>query len=227
MIVLSAAVQAHPLRRVRAEELAAEVDGVVAFDPDPLGPRDTWRSHRLAWLAADEDATHHLVVQDDAVPVPRFRELAERAVTAMPHAIVCFFVNAGHAPGRMSVLRARRQAIPFALLPSCFAFVPCVALAAPVDVGLELVRWGDARLGPPPVDDESATAIPSRPRLCDDAAVGAFVCERRVEVWATAPCLCDHDDDAPSITGNARRIDPLRVAILLGAGQDWNPNQEE
>lgn len=59
---VSVAIMAHPGRTRAARRLAAELGAPIVWDRG----HGVWDTGRRALLACDQDATHHLVVQDDA-----------------------------------------------------------------------------------------------------------------------------------------------------------------
>lgn len=66
MIKLSVAVMAHPSRRAYVEKLCDKLDiepALVVWD----SKNDRWDTGRSSLLAYDPSATHHFVIQDDAV----------------------------------------------------------------------------------------------------------------------------------------------------------------
>ena len=78
--VLSVAVMAHPKR---ADLIPALCDSIDADVPVVWDERnDRWDTGRRALLAFDPAATHHLVVQDDALVC---RDLVAGLQRALPH----------------------------------------------------------------------------------------------------------------------------------------------
>lgn len=61
--MISVVVMAHEKRRKWAEELAAKLDCPIVWDEK----NEVWDTARRAWLAYDPNATHHIVIQDDAI----------------------------------------------------------------------------------------------------------------------------------------------------------------
>lgn len=68
MVKLSVAIAAHPHRFKMAKELwdrlGSPPDLRISWDEGD----DEWETHRKAWELHDPSATHHLVLQDDALP---------------------------------------------------------------------------------------------------------------------------------------------------------------
>ena len=93
MTRVSVAIMAHPRREAFIPELQAALDcpATVVWDD---GSNSRWGTGRRALLAYDPDATHHLVLQDDAV-IPR--DLVAGVEAALDHAPqdvpVCLYVG--------------------------------------------------------------------------------------------------------------------------------------
>lgn len=174
----------------------------VAYDNgDDANP---WRGAQLAWSQTMAVwPTHRLVLQDDSMLCEDFVWGAIEAIRHRPEALVVLFV--GPAPA------AEAQALRDASWRSSWhlygyrTYIPCIALAMPAHLARELA-------GVTPVD-------PWRPSIADDEVVARWLVERQargagVDVWATAPSLVQHDDDAPS-TIIAHRSAPRVAACFL------------
>ena len=61
---MSGAIMAHPRRKVWADELSAQTGLPIVWDQI----NTVWDTAKRAWRAHDPNATHHVVIQDDAVP---------------------------------------------------------------------------------------------------------------------------------------------------------------
>lgn len=153
---------------------------------DPGGrQRSSWRSHRLCLESAPDDATHLLCVQDDAWPCENFASLASEAISQRSGRILCLFVSGvGHIARRVNV--ARKKDEHWLELPS-MSYVPLVAVVYPAALAREIPAFADSK------------RIPVG--RTDDAVVGQWARARGLTACAPLPCLCDHRDDVPSITG--------------------------
>src|SRR5690606_30804238 len=80
-----------PDRLDAAKRLADDLDAELFVDTDRLG---AWGNHEraLRW-AAGQPASHALIVQDDAVPVPDFRDHAAQAIAHRPEGLIGFYVG--------------------------------------------------------------------------------------------------------------------------------------
>jgi hypothetical protein len=63
-MTVSGAIMAHPRRKAWAQELSGQTGLPVVWDRI----NTVWDTAKRAWQAHDPDATHHVVLQDDAVP---------------------------------------------------------------------------------------------------------------------------------------------------------------
>jgi hypothetical protein len=150
---------------------------------DPGGPKtSTWRTHRLC-LEQVGDASHLLVIQDDAWPCDGFDEAVVSAVEERPEAVVCLFT-----PGASNALRAFEQArrrgdrwVPWRAGP----YVPLVATVYPAEVARAIPAFADSRK--------------IHVGRADDAVIATYVRAHRIPVYCTVPCLVQHRDELPSV----------------------------
>jgi len=188
--VLSVAIQHHPSRAHLLAALRARLgEAEVVRDPDPTGPRSALRTYRLALKRTPKDASHRIVIQDDAWPCPGFRERAERAIRERPEELIAFFVP-GVGTHRMAMQRAASLGEPWVQLPSA-SWAPTVALAWTVELARDFIAWSEEHF-PGPVEG-------------DDGPVGAWARGRKLPVWATVPSLVEHPNEEPSLFGKASK----------------------
>jgi hypothetical protein len=182
---LSGAVMTHPDRLSaarRLQEALPALDLEIIVDPDPEAGRSSLRTARLAWAAVRPDATHHLVIQDDAIPCRDFTESVLAAVEARPAAAVSLFTEWGSRSSysvRLAALRGRAWA------EVIDNYTPSVGLVLP------------ARLA-----REFASSAPESARTAkDDVELHAFLAERGVRAWVPVANLIEHAEGR-SLTGN-------------------------
>lgn len=145
---ISVAVMTHPNRRRLAGELEARLPGLPvrrAEDPDPWAPAATARTATLAWSRTAQDASHHLVLQDDSAVCDGFAELLRRVVETRPDAAICLHADwsgTAGALGRLAVLAGRSWSPVLDELPVQALVLPR-ALAAGLSEHLrsEVSRW--------------------------------------------------------------------------------------
>jgi hypothetical protein len=184
---LTAAVMTHPRRLAAAERLRdrhPELDLLLAVDPQPGHRPSALRSARVAWAAVGRKASHHLVLQDDVDLCPGFLGRVESAIAVAPTGALAFFSPWGSRTA--SVLRLA------ALLGSCWAevvdpFVPTQALVLPAEIAAGFDAFAEREAGDDPADD---------------TVMRAYLTSLGVPSIVSVPNLVEHDDAAPSLTGN-------------------------
>lgn len=199
---------AHPARAERAEKLAAELGIPIVWDQR----NDVIDTCLRALQAYDRTATHHLVVQDDAIVC---RDLLAGVASACEVAgsrrpVVPYLGKHGSGVdevGRMAQ-RANRNGLAW------------VEASGP--------RWGVAVAHPVALLPEVIERYPGLSGNADDARVSAIYRQMRTLCWFTVPSLVDHDDDIPSLTKPGWTGHHRRVAVrFIGAdrsalGIDWS-----
>ncbi|QOC93480.1 hypothetical protein [Micromonospora craniellae] len=182
--MLSAAVMAHPRRSVAVARLRQQLPGLnVALDPRPDGPPTSVRSAAIAWGAVAPDATHHLVLEDDALPCTDLLDGCTALARRFPAAAVALFVNDSArtaAVARMAVWSGRDVA------PVIDIYVPTQGLILPAETARGLAAFLSAH-------DDLAEA--------GDIATLRYLCAEGIAVLVAVPNLVDHDD-LSSIIGN-------------------------
>ncbi|MFH9665805.1 hypothetical protein ACH4LQ_11100 [Streptomyces globisporus] len=148
----------------------------MTTDPDPTGPRSPLRTAKLAWAAANEDATHHLVLQDDAVLCEDFADTLLAAVAGRPDRVLALYSNWNSPWNSYLVRRAAAQGGAWAELhPS--EWTPTLGLLMPAALARDLARH--------------LASVPDEVKD-DDEVIGAYLRARGLSVLATVPHLVDH-----------------------------------
>lgn len=196
--VITWAVMAHPSRRPAAEALAGTLGATVHFDAGG-GENSTGDA---AWSACPAGSAWHVVVQDDAVPVPDVAQEARKALSEAPTGVVGLYYGTNYPA---SVARAATAAGRRA-----------DETGAAWLVGRRLC-WGVAVA-------VRADLVPAMLR----AVAGSRVpYDRRLAHWAithglpvayTWPSLFDHAD-GPTLTGRPRP--KPRRAHRVGSRPTW------
>ena len=191
-VILSLAIQHHPLRAESVKPLLERVPGAeLVVDPEPDAPvRSPWRTYRECLVRTPREATHRLILQDDVEVCDDFLIHTQRAIEARPDRIVCFHVSGHPATSARRVLRAGERGESWAELdPNTWC--PVVATCWPVfEIG-PMLRFDDAK------HYAAGTVI----QRGDDYRVGAFIKETRRTVLATVPSLVEHPDTVGSLIG--------------------------
>ncbi|MEY9836725.1 hypothetical protein ABH941_001945 [Streptacidiphilus sp. EB103A] len=183
---LSVAVMAHPSRARAALRLQADLAALapeVVFDPEPEGPPSALRTARRAWSAVAPGATHHLVLQDDAVPCAGFAAQAAAAARARPEDGLAFFTEWGSRTAHMVRIAALTGA---SWARAVDEYVPAPALLLPAHIARGFDEYAERK------------ADPATP---DDVALDDYLRELGVASYVSVPNLADHLE-TPSLTGN-------------------------
>jgi hypothetical protein len=190
-IVLSAVVMTHPRRIAAAQALRQrhpELDLGIIVDPDPAGAPDALRTARLAWAAAGENATHHLVLQDDMLLVDGFARQLHAAIEAIPDGLLCLFSEWGSRTSHAVRLAAIAGA---SWVPVLDPYIPTAAHVLPAPVSRVLAEYPGQ--GP------------------DDVMLLRFVREHGIVPLVSAPNLAQHEA-VESLMGNDLIMGPRRSA---------------
>lgn len=193
---LSVAIMAHPARQGLVAELVDRLDTTPHVVWDQHGIE--WDTGRRALLAHDPAATHHLVLQDDAVVC---RDVVAGTARALEHApadvaLSLYFGRHAPYPHQTAALADRADAAGASWLAigghdrGLHWGVAVVVPTAEID---ELVAWGDR----------------GRPDNYD-RMISRWLAVRRRATWYPWPSLVDHGDGPSLIPGHGLR--PGRVA---------------
>jgi hypothetical protein len=176
----------HPQRRARAEHLvhtAPKLHATLVTDPRPEGPATTLRTAICAWAAVPDDATHHLVLQDDIELDANFARSVGNAIATMPDSALAFFTEWGSRTSnmvRVAALTGHRW------VEVVDQYVPTQALVLPADIARGFAEYA-AR--------EGREADP------DDETMARYLWSTGVPAYVCAPNLVEHLD-LPSLVGN-------------------------
>lgn len=170
----------------------------VVPDPEPQGKTNAWRAHEAVLRSMPDEASHLLVLQDDALPVESFMQRLTKAVEQRPESVLLAFVPGFARERRIMALAktARHDIAPFVI----GAYVPTVAIVYPRDVVTGVLAWADAS--------------PGRMRGADDGMLALYCRRRRIRPLALVPCLVEHDETVEPV-GKTARSGPHRRAALL------------
>lgn len=200
---LSVAVMAHPAREQEAERLGRTVGARVTWDRH----RDEWETGSRALAAYDPFATHHIVLQDDAVPVDDFRCHAAAAIAQHPDSLISFYLGRSRPPHmQRRFIRATLTADETgAAWLSDDRLHHGVGIALPVADIDPLLEW--ARI----------------PNLPYDERIGTWYRAQRRRVMYTWPSLVDHADTDTLVTHHdGAERPPGRVAWRTGTPSRWD-----
>ncbi|MFG3340824.1 hypothetical protein [Glycomyces sp. NPDC048151] len=201
-VILSTAIMTHPAREDRARKLAEslpELNPSVVVDGSGPGTGNLGNALR-AWAAVGEDATHHLVLQDDVVPCDEFAALVRKAVRARPETAISLFCEWGSRSATLVRVAARRG----------WGWARAVDMYTPSQ-GLVLPR--EAALAFASLEDTGGA---------DDLALVAFLRGSGIDNLVTVPNLLEHDDRL-SLTANGFQGPRLSPCVApSGAEPDFD-----
>lgn len=171
---VSLAVMAHPKRKRFVDELVPTLDR----EPEVVWDRnnDRWDTGRRSLLAYDRAATHHLVVQDDAIVSRDLVAATERAAAVAGERPMALYIGRGR-PYRGLVsqanLGAERAGATWIEMHGPWWGV---AIVLPTVHIPEVVKWGDGR---PDVANY-------------DKRISRWYGQEGIRCWYTVPSLVDH-----------------------------------
>lgn len=184
-ILLSSAIMMHPTRSASAQGLAddhPELGFTLVVDPKP-GGKSTLRTARAAWRLVADDATHHLVIQDDVILCPDFTERVIDAIRMMPFSALAFFVEWNARSSNMIRIAALRSVAWAEVVDH---YVPTQALVLPAG----LARGFD--------DYAQANATDDKP---DDEVMFSYLNSIGAQAYVSVPNIAEHKN-LPSLVGN-------------------------
>lgn len=181
-------VQHHPSRAHLLPQLLDRLGcATVITDPDPDNRRKSALRTYLACLeACPPQASHLIVVQDDAYPCDHFRERAEEAIAERPDHLVALY--AGGAPARTAqwCRDAHKRGERWVDRHPADRYTNTVCLAWPVQFIEGFPSFAASR--------RWSTGG-------DDNVVGSYVLEHGLPVSIRVPSLVQHPDTEPSLFG--------------------------
>lgn len=187
---VSTAIMAHPKRAGFVAELETRLDWEATLTWDD-GSNSRWGTGRRALLDYDPEATHHLVVQDDAV-IPRDLVAGlESAIAYTPGDVpVCLYIGRVRPYRQLVdqyVARAGSDVSWLVMDQLCWG----VAVAFPTQIIEDMVAWCDRQ------------SIPNY-----DTRMSRWLEREGIATWYPWPSLVDHRE-SPSLVpgrGHAGRI---------------------
>lgn len=184
--VVSGAIMAHRKREAWALQLSQQTGWPIVWDTKG----EVWDTARRAWLTFDPYATHHVVVQDDAVLCDGFvNDLPLVLSHAPPSVPVSFCVVDYRMKAQAGPYKAHVDAgAPFFL---SFHGLSGVAVACPTRHVRRMVEHGDS--------------LQNNPH--DDLKMMSYWRTRKQQIWFTIPSLADHRSEGnPSLLSGHDRF---------------------
>ncbi|QBI53407.1 hypothetical protein [Streptomonospora litoralis] len=191
MVRVSVTVMAHRTREAFVPELLERLDREAEVIWDRRD--DRWDTGRRAMLAYDREATHHLVLQDDAVLPRDLVAGVERALDHVPAPAgtptpLCLYAGRIR-PFRTYVERLVDQARQTTSWLSMAQLHWGVGIVLPTEVIEDCIAWGDRR-------EDIANY---------DKRISRYLDTQRITVWYPWPSLVDHRDSPSLVPGRTSR----------------------
>lgn len=197
---LSIAIMGHPSRAAFIEYLQERLPSAeVVLDKR----EDRWETGRRAQLAFDPKATHHLCIQDDALPCRNsFLPACERIIEAVPENPISLYIGCIRPEQDVVVpalRRARRTGSPWIVMDGPKWGVAVITPTAHIE---RMVKWGDAHSGIPAYDRR----------------MGHYWQARNIPCYYTVPSIVDHRSvkENPSIVDPKHRTGDRQAHEFIG-----------
>lgn len=205
-VSVSVAVMAHPKRAEMVEDLLGRLDVPATVVWDEIQDRHDTGVRSLE--AFDPDCTHHMVIQDDALPCRDLVAGVAKALEHVPegHPMSCYVGNVRPFRAKVNAIVARaHDDVSFIRMAGIY-WGPCVVV--PTDVLPELCPWFRGATGIKNYDRRMSRWFEAQKREC----------------WYAWPSLVDHRGDESLTHGHTGRrtahkaLGPDRSALET----DWS-----
>ncbi|GAB1690765.1 hypothetical protein [Krasilnikovia sp. M28-CT-15] len=211
---LSAVIMSHPTRARLVERLQRSCPTldfqVVMDDSAQPSPDGALATALRAWSSVVDDATHHLVLQDDVIPCLDFAVRLSRAIGSDPDRVFSLFSEWGSKTAQMIRIAALGG---YGWATVADAFLPAPAVLMPAESAVEFARFLALRLA----EGEKRDAFLLLHYLRDHG--------RQPQVCV--PNLVQHDDPLQaSLLPNGKVRGPRRTACYPGSAalpDPWPP----
>lgn len=195
---LSAVIMAHPQRKTFVPELQAKLDGDMPVVWDEKN--DRWDTGSRAMASYDRTASHHLVLQDDAVIPHDLLAGLEKAITHTPPGAVLGLYMGRSRPNRAAVerlaARAQRMDASWIVMSQLHWGVGVVVPTHLID---RMLRWGHHR----------------KDIVNYDKRMSRWFQQYRVPVYYPWPSLVEHRNSPSLVPG--RTSQGRRAHAFIGA----------
>lgn len=202
--MISFAVVAHEQRLIEATELAHSIGAVIALDD---GSKGAGANHLEAWrLTAGVESEWGAVLEDDAIPVPRFLAQAEQALAVAPEPVVSFYAGTTRPRRFQDCLRPATATADH--IGACWLTSSLAAHAVAIAIHTDLREdW---------IDFATDNALPPDERLT------AWMHARGHRIAYSWPSICNHADGPTLVTHSSTHgVAGPRKAWRTGTRDIW------
>lgn len=195
-------VQHHPSRADLIPTLLAALAPLyVEVSEHSSVPPDPWSGYKQCISGIPEEASHVLVIQDDAQPVAHFAQALEQIAERNPTIPVCLFMGALPASAAVDARRAMMKNQRYVTVTPG-SFMPLVACLWPREKAVDFLNW-------------SRTHKTTR---ADDGNAARYLRQTRGAFRATVPSIVQHNDFVSSVKGGRDHVpgaESWRRALFL------------
>lgn len=199
-------VVAHPDRKDMALDLVEKV-GAEAISWDEYGRGSGWNHLRMLTWMKDSDKEWSVILEDDSVPVPQFRQQLEMALNWAPSPFVGLYVGRGRPPHWQTGISA--------VMAKNVCWLTCDTLMNAVGYAVK------TKLIPAIIHSLEKTWM-VKPNLPVDEALSYWGQSYHIPFCYTRPSLIDHRDVTPVEKHSYGTPTEKRVAWLFGERDVWN-----
>jgi len=196
-------IMAHPDRAAHARHLAVQLTARIVWDQG----HGEWDTGRRAWQAIRPTSQWGVVVQDDALPIPRARHHMSEALAHAPQGPVSFYVGTGR-PWQVFIKKAIQRA-----RRTKASWLECTRL-----------YWGVA-IALPTTHIDPMLHYAATSGLPYDERISAYYMSIDVHTRYTWPSLVDHQD-GEGLVDHSRWKPCVRVAHEVGVPDTWTGHAE-
>jgi hypothetical protein len=187
---VSMSIMAVPQRRHHVEYLLSKVGKIpVAWE----NGKGIWDTRCRAMLMHEPDATHHLVIQDDAIVGRGFKELVDYYVQKYPKYVISLYLGLRDKPNfRTNALPLIEQAVK----------------REREGVVLNGISWGVGLIIPTGLIPEIIKDWENSDKLIrhDDTRIGRSMQRRKIPIFCTLPSLLDHRDEESFMNNSEGKV---------------------
>lgn len=204
--MISVAVMAHPKRKAFVPSLVESLDADVTVAWDEVN--DRWDTGRRAMLSYDPDATHHMVIQDDAIVCRDLVAGVAKALVHVPHEAPVGLYVGGVRPWRARIQAVVDQADGATSWLTMSRLLWGVGVVVPTEQIPEMVAFCDRR----------------RHEANYDLRMAKWFMYRGQRAWYTWPSLVEHRDSPSLVAGRngGRHAHRFLGADRSALDHDWS-----
>lgn len=201
-ITLSVSVMAVPERRNMVRENLVPILPESTYISYDINHKGIWWNSRNCWSHYSSEATHHLVIQDDALPCNNFIEHVQEILSINNDNIICFYLGNAWTSKINTLLKNNRHW----LVRDCG--VASVALIIPTKWIPDMLVFGERYFS------KSET-------MNEDNRIACWQYIRKHPTWYPIPELVDHIGNGKSVIGHGSKNNFAGTFLKNYPQTDW------